>query len=55
MHYTLIKNMYDPTSYFTLALFPPHCLHDGELLKISRALVFLEPSRSGVYCVYCAC
>ena len=41
----------DSTSYFTLALFPPHCLHYGELFKDRCALVFLESARSGVYCV----
>ena len=48
LYYTLIKNIYDPTSYFTLDLYPTHCFHDGELLKLSRALVFLESTRSGV-------
>ena len=28
-YYTLIKNIYDSTSYFTLALFPSYCLHDS--------------------------
>ena len=36
LHYTLIKNIYDPTSYFTLALFQSYCLHDIELLRISH-------------------
>ena len=49
MHYTLLRNIYDPTSYFTLALFPPHCLHDGKVFKISCTLFFLESTRSGVY------
>lgn len=34
-----------------LALFAPHCLHGGELFKISVPLVFLESTKSGVY--YC--
>ena len=42
MYYTLIKNIYDPTSYFTLALFSTHCLHDGELFKISLNQLNLE-------------
>ena len=37
-YYTFIKNIYDPISYFKLALLPPHCLHDGELFKISHIL-----------------
>ena len=51
LHYTLIKNIYDSTSYFTLALFPSYCLHDSELFKISlwTMLVFLESNRSRVY------
>ena len=48
LYYTLIKNIYDQTSYFTLALFPSYCLHDSELFKISCVLVFLESTRSGV-------
>ena len=45
LYYTLIKKIYDPTSYFTLALYPSHYLHDSELFKISRLLVFLESTR----------
>ena len=48
LYYTLIKNIHDPTSYFTLALFPPYYLHDGELFKISCTLVFLDSTRSEV-------
>ena len=47
LYYTLLKNIYDSTTYFLLALFVPHCLHDGELFKISLALVFLESTNSG--------
>ena len=36
LYYTLIKNIYDPTSYFTPALFSSYYLHDSELFKISR-------------------
>ena len=42
LYYTLIKNVYDPISYFTLTLFPCYCLHHSELFKISCVLVFLE-------------
>ena len=49
LHYTLIKNIYDSTSYFTLTLFPSYCLHDSELFKISLMLAFLELNRSRVY------
>ena len=49
LYYTLIKNICDPTSCFTLALFPCHCRNDSELFKISRVLVFLESTRSSVY------
>ena len=42
VYYTLIKNIYDQNLYFTLALFPPYCLCDSELFKISRALVNQE-------------
>ena len=46
----------DPTSYFTLALFPPLVCMTVNFLKISPALVFLESTRSGVYYVrHCAC
>ena len=34
LYYTLIKNIYDPTFYFTLALFLSYYLHDSELFKI---------------------
>ena len=49
LYYTLIKNIYDSTSYFILALFPSYCLHDSEIFKISPMLVFLEPNRSKFY------
>ena len=45
-YHTLIISIYDPTSYFTLTLFSPHCLHGGKLFKISCALTFLESTRS---------
>ena len=30
LYYTLIKNIYDPTFYFTLALFLSYYLHDSD-------------------------
>ena len=49
LYYTLIKNIYDSTSYFTLASFPSYCFHDSELFKISLMLVLLESNRSRIY------
>ena len=49
LYYILIKNIFDSTSYFTLALFPSYSLHDSELFKISLMLAFLESNRSRIY------
>ena len=54
LYYTFIKNIYDPTSYFTLTLFLSYYLHDSEIFKYHAFSLSIETNRSRVYRVQCA-